>query len=273
MTTSTLTPTGTKFATSADGTRIAYEVTGAGPALVLVDGAMCQRTMGPMRGLATALADAFTVYAYDRRGRGESGDTPATLKAEIEDLRAVIDAAGGSAAVFGASSGGALVLEACAAGLPIEQVVVYEAPFILDDTHAPNPADSAERFRALVADGRRGEAVKSFMRMVGVPAPFIGLMRVMPAWKKMCEVAHTLPHDFAIVGPHQLGQPLPEGKYDAVDVPTLVIAGGKSPDYMRNAQAAIAAAVAGARLETLEGQTHMIKAKVTAPAVAEFLLS
>src|SRR4051794_17651887 len=111
------------------------------------------------------------------------------------------------------------------------------------------------------------------MRLVGVPAPFIGLMRVLPAWKKMTGVAHTLPYDLAIVTPYQQGEPLPVGRYAGIGQDTLVIAGGKSPEYMRNAQAAVAAAVPNGRLETLPGQTHMVKAKVTAPVVARFLLA
>jgi pimeloyl-ACP methyl ester carboxylesterase len=274
MTTTTLAPTSTQFATSADGTRIAYEATGSGPALVLVDGALCQRAMGPARGLAKALAGDFTVYAYDRRGRGESdaGTQPYRADREIEDLCAVIDVAGGTAHVFGASSGAALALDAAAAGAGIDRLAIYEAPFILDDTHAPNDIDLPRQLQDLVDADRRGDAVKRFMRLVGVPAPFIGLMRVMPAWKKMTGVAHTLPYDMSIVIGHQQGEPLPAGRYADVSVPTLVIAGGKSPDYMRNAQARIAESVPEAELTTLDGQTHMVKAKVTAPIVTEFLL-
>jgi pimeloyl-ACP methyl ester carboxylesterase len=273
MTAPTLTPTGTQFVTSADGTRIAYEAVGSGPALAIVDGAMCQRSMGPSRALAKVLADSFTVYAYDRRSRGESGAGASSWHAdrEIEDLRAVIEAAGGTAHVFAASSGAALALDAAAAGVAIDRLVAYEAPFILDDTHAPNPADLPQQVQAMVDAGRRGEAVRAFMRVVGVPAPFIGLMRVMPAWKKMTAVAHTLPWDLSIVVPYQQGEPLADGRYAGVDVPTLVLAGGKSPQYMRNAQAAIAASVPGAHLETLDGQTHMIKAKAVSPALTDFL--
>ncbi len=266
-------PTGTRFVSSADGTRIAYEVHGSGPALVLVDGAMCQRTMGPAAGLAKALAADFTVHVYDRRDRGESGAgaTPWSVAREIEDLAAVIDAAGGCAHVFGASSGAALALEAALAGLAIDRLVLYEAPFILDDTHAPNAPDVPQRLQDLVDRGRRGEAVKTFMRMVGLPAPFVGLMRVLPAWETMTGLAHTLTYDLAIVVPHQQGEPLPEGRYAGVAPETLVIAGGKSPQYMRNAQARIAEAVPDARLEILPGQTHMIKPKATCPVVARFL--
>jgi pimeloyl-ACP methyl ester carboxylesterase len=250
-------------------------VRGSGPALVLVDGALCQRSLGPARPLAEQLATSFTVHAYDRRGRGESGpgETAYDVEREVEDLTAVIEAAGGHAHVFGASSGAALALVAARSGVPIDRLALYEAPFIVDDTHAPNDPELPARLRALVEQGRRGDAVRLFMRTVGAPGPMIALMRLMPVWKKLTGVAHTLPHDLTIVIDHEQGRPLPEGLYDAVAAPTLVIAGGKSPDYLRNAQAAVAEAVPDGRLETLPGQTHMIKAKVTAPVVAAHLLA
>jgi pimeloyl-ACP methyl ester carboxylesterase len=267
--------TTTRFATSADGTRIAYEVQGAGPSLVLVDGALCQRNMGPARPLAEQLAPSFTVHIYDRRGRGESGpgETAYTVEREVEDLAAVIEAAGGHAHVFGSSSGATLALAGAQRGLPIDRLALYEAPYIVDDSHAPNDPGLPDRMRALVDDGKRGDAVRLFMRTVGAPGPMVAVMRMLPVWKKLTGVAHTLPHDLSLVIERQQGRPLPDGLYDAVSSPTLVIAGGKSPAYLRNAQAAVADAVPDGRLETLPGQTHMIKAKVTAPVVAAHLLS
>jgi pimeloyl-ACP methyl ester carboxylesterase len=270
--TSTTTTT-TQFTTSADGTRIAYECRGSGPALVLVDGALCQRSMGPSLGVAEQLAGRFTVYAYDRRGRGESGPggTPYSIGREVEDLLAVIEAAGGRAHVVGFSSGAALALEAARQGAPIDRLGVYEAPFIVDGTRPANDPRLPERMQAYVDEGRRGEAVKLFMRTVGVPAPFIVLMRFMPVWRKLTGVAHTLPYDLSIVIQHEQGRPLPPGYYAQVASDTLVIAGGKSPEYMRNAQAAIAEAVPHGRLETLPGQTHMVKPKALAPVLTDFL--
>jgi pimeloyl-ACP methyl ester carboxylesterase len=270
--TSTLNTTARRT-TSADGTEIAYEVHGSGPALVLVDGALCQRSMGPARGLAEQLAAGFTVYAYDRRGRGDSGpgSSPYAVDREVEDLIAVIEASGGPADVFGASSGATLVLEAARQGAPIDRLAVYESPFIVDDTRPANDPRLPEAVGDMVARGRRGQAVKTFMRTVGVPAPIRVLMPLMPAWKGMTAVAHTLPYDLSIVVGHQQGQPLPVGYYATVAPRTLVIAGGKSPAYMRHAQAAIADAVPDATLTTLPGQTHMIKAKVVAPVLSEFL--
>ncbi len=270
----TITTTTTRFATSADGTSIAYEVHGSGPALVFVDGALCQRTMGPAAGLAKGFEENFAIHLYDRRDRGESdaGATPWSAEREIEDLAAIVDAAGGHAHVLAASSGGALALDAAQAGVAIDRLALYEVPFIVDDTHAANPREIVARVQAMVDEGRRGEAVKTFMRLVGVPAPFLGLMRIMPAWKKLTGVAHTLPYDMAIVNPHQQAEPLPAGRYAGVVQETLVLAGGKSPEYMRNAQAAVAAALPHGRVETLEGQTHMVRAKATCPPVTRFLL-
>ena len=266
----------TRFATSADGTEIAYEVTGprrgTGPAVVVVEGALCQRSMGTGQALTDLLSEDYAVYAYDRRGRGESGPGASAyaVDREIEDLVGVLDAAGPDAFVVGASSGAALVLEAARAGVSMGKIAVYEAPFILDGTHAPNDPALGRRTQELVETGRRGDAVRLFLRTVGVPALGLVVMRLLPVWRKLTGIAHTLPYDLAIVLPHQQGRPLPEGYYADVTTPTLVIAGGRSPEYMKNAQAAVAAALPGGTLVELAGQTHMVKGKATAPVLREF---
>jgi len=271
---STTTSIGTLFATSADGTQIAYESTGTGPALVIVDGALCYRDFGGSRGFAEALAGRFTVYRYDRRGRGASGpgNTPYAVAREVEDLEAVIAAAGGTAHVFGLSSGAALSLEAARAGAPIDRLAVFEAPFVVDDEKAPTAPDFPQQVQAMVDADRRGDAVKAFMKLVGAPAPMVAVMRLTPVWKTMKHVAHTLPHDLSIVTRFEQGEPLPAGYYDAISTPTLVLAGGKSPVWMRNAQTAIADAVPGSRLETLPGQTHMLKPKAVVEVLIEHCL-
>ncbi|HET9829966.1 MAG TPA: alpha/beta hydrolase [Nocardioidaceae bacterium] len=272
--TTTTAPT-TSTTTSADGTTIAFETTGRGPALVLVDGALCSRTMGPSGDLSAQLADRFTVVRYDRRGRGGSGagSSPYAVGREVEDLLAVLAAVGGHAHVLGISSGAALALEAARGGAPIDRLAVFEAPFILDDTHPANDPLLPERVQELVDRGRRGQAVATFLRTVGAPAPMVLLMRLTPVWRKLTAVAHTLPYDLSIVVPFEQGEPLPDGYYDAVAVPTLVLAGGRSPAYMRSSQAAIADALTGGRLDVLPRQTHMVKAAVLAPVVADFLTS
>ena len=271
MTTVTAT-TSTRFVTSADGTAIAYDVTGTGPAVVVVEGALCQRSMGTAKSLIPLLSEDHAVFAYDRRGRGESGpgSSPSTVQREVEDLVAVLEAAGPDAFVVGASSGAVLVLEALRAGASTGKVALYEAPFIVDDTHAPNDTDLGARTQGLVDAGRRGDAVKLFMRTVGVPAFGVMMMRLMPVWKKLCAVAPTLPHDYALVLEHQQGKPLPAGWLSGVTVPVLVIVGGKSPQYMKNSQAALAAALPDGTLRELPGQTHMVKGKATVPVLREF---
>lgn len=271
MTTVTAT-TSTRFVMSADGTEIAYDVTGTGPAVVVVEGALCQRTMGTAQALIPLLSEHYAVFAYDRRGRGESGpgSAPFAVQREVEDLVAVLEAAGPDAFVVGASSGAALVLEALRTGVVVRKVALYEVPFIVDDTHAPHDADLGLRTQQLVDAGRQGDAVKLFMRTVGVPAFGLMMMRMMPVWKKLCGVAHTLTNDYAIVLEHQHGEPLPAGYLSGVKVPALVIAGGKSPAYLKNAQAAVAAALPEATLRELPGQTHMVRGKATVPVLREF---
>jgi pimeloyl-ACP methyl ester carboxylesterase len=268
-----LTTEQTQFVTSADGTPIAYEVTGSGPPLILVDGGLCQRSLGPSRGLAKALAGGFRVYRYDRRGRGDSGagPSPYAMTREIEDLRGMLEAAGGSAHVLGVSSGAVLALEAARQGAPIDRLVVYEAPFIVDSSHPANDSGLPRRLQNLVDDGRRPDAVTLFLQTVGAPAAFIAMMRLTPAWKRMTGVAHTLPYDLAIVIDHQQGRPIATGYYRDVTCETLVLAGARSPEYMRNAQAAIAGAVPHARYETLAKQTHQVKPTAVAPIVTTFL--
>ncbi|MDN3360082.1 alpha/beta hydrolase [Actinomadura sp. DC4] len=245
--------------TSPDGTTIAYERSGAGPALILVDGAMCHRAAGPMRPLAALLQDAFTVYAYDRRGRGESSDTaPYAVAREVEDLRALIERAGGEAYVYAMSSGGALALATApsTAGLAL-----YEPPFI---DHGTGAKEYTERLRELLGDGRRGDAVALFMARVGVPEPVAAGMRAQPSWAAFEAIAPTLAYDDELLG----GGRVPHGM--EVPVPTLVLSGGASPQSLRRAAEATADAFPAARLRTLEGQTHDVSPDALAPVLKEF---
>jgi len=256
---------------SSDGTAIAYETCGDGPPLILVDGALCYRKMGPSQALAEALREHFTVIRYDRRGRGESADTaPYSVEREIEDLAALIEAAGGSACVCGFSSGAVLALDAAARGLPITALALYEPPFIVDDSRAPAAADYVEQLNTLLASKRRGDAVRVFMRHVGMPAPLVSLMRFMPAWGKLKRVAHTLPYDGEIMGDTQLGRPLPAARWPGTKVRTLVIVGGKSPACFHNGTRMLADLLPNAERRVLDGQTHMVKAKVLAPVLTDY---
>ena len=256
---------------SKDGTFIAYQKVGNGPALIIVDGALCHRKFGPGSSIARQLAGSFSVFTYDRRGRGDSGNTlPYAVDREVEDLAAVIKSAGGAASLFGISSGAALALEAANQGLPVRKLALFEAPFIVDGSRPPLPDDYLARLNSLLADNRRGEAVDLFMRLVGVPSIFIRLMRLMPSWAKLKAVAHTLPYDITIVQDNQQGKPYTKDRWPRVTVPTLVVDGGKSPEWMRHAMSALTGVLPNATQRTLEGQTHMVKAKVIAPVLAEF---
>lgn len=257
--------------TSADGTVIGYDKTGTGPALILVDGALCYRTFGPAKKFTEALKDHFTVYTYDRRGRGESTDTqPYSTEREIEDLAAVVKEAGGSAYVFGQSSGAALALDAANAGVPITKLAVYEAPFALSPDARPEPADYYPSLTGALAEGRRGDAVKLFMKYVGMPGPMIAVMKFTPPWSKLKAVAHTLPYDRALLQGATSGQPLPKDRYAAVKLPVLSMAGGKSDEWFRTAMRQVADRLPDAEYRTIDGQNHMLKASAIAPVLKDF---
>lgn len=261
----------TEYAVSADGTRIAFERHGAGPVLVLVDGALCFRDFGPARPLAKELADRLTVVAYDRRGRGDSDATPATLDREIEDLAAVIAAVGGDAAVLGFSSGGAIAYRAAAAGVRMRAVVGYEAPWV---GLRRNPDGSAKDYlgelERLVAQGRRGKAVDYFMvDMVGGPFFLPLVFRLMrKTWKRFLGVAPTLPNDARAMG---AAFEVPTEELARVAVPALALAGGKSKPEMQAAQRAVAAAIPGGQVRVLHGASHQVAPATLRPVLLEFL--
>ena len=258
---------------SKDGTAIAFDRIGNGAPVILVDGALCYRGMGQSRQLAEILAPHFTVITYDRRGRGESGDTPPyAVEREVEDIAALLNEAGGSAYVWGMSSGAALALEAANRLGGITKLALYEAPFIVDDTRSTT-VDQWTRIGEAVAADRRGAAVTVFLQAVGVPTLFIAMMRLSPAWPKLKAIAHTLPYDGVLVQDNQRGMPLLSTRWASVTVPTLVMDGGTSPRWMRHGNRALALALQNARYRTLDGQTHMLKPKAHAPALIEFFNS
>ena len=262
---------------SADGTSIAFTKAGQGPPLILVDGALCSRSFGPMPKLAAQLTPHFTVYTYDRRGRGASGDTPPyAVGLEVDDLEALAELAGAGEAgetvfVHGTSSGAALALEAAKRIPAIGKLAVYEPPFIVDGTRSPIPDDYLAQLTRLLAEGRRSDAVKMFMRFVGTPAIFTAVMPLTPVWPKLKAVAPTLPYDITIIQDHQRGTPFTPAEWADVKIPTLVAAGGKSPAWMTNGTRALADALPDAQFRTLPGQNHMVKPQAIAPVLAEFL--
>ncbi|KIL38131.1 hydrolase [Gordoniibacillus kamchatkensis] len=260
------------FVISGDGTRITYDKAGRGAPLILIDGALCSRKNGPNGALAALLSQYFTVYTYDRRGRGESGDSaPYQVEREVEDLGAIIEEAVGSAYVYGISSGAALALEAAVRLDSIKKLALYEAPFVIDGSRQPVPDEYTAQMERLIALERRGAAVKHFMRKgVGLPAPIVAIMPLMPTWPKLKEVAHTLLYDTLLTIDYQKGQAAPLYRWAGVKVPALVAVGGKSPAWMRNAMKALADVLPDARHQTIEGQTHIIKSTVLAPVLHRY---
>jgi pimeloyl-ACP methyl ester carboxylesterase len=259
-------------AVSRDGTPIAYDRAGCGPAVVVIDGTFGSRTFGPNIKLPAKLSAHHTVFHYDRRGRGDSGDTgPYAVAREVEDLEAVIDAAGGQACVYGISSGAVLAVDA-ARRLPhkITKLAIYEPPCVVDDSRAPWPPDYLDHVTRLVASGRRGDAVKLWMRQAAaLPGPLIAMTQVLPAWAQLCAAAETIVQDGQVMAGTGDGRPLPAERF-RVEVPTLVISGAKSPHWLRHAADAFAALLPQAQRQTLAGQTHFVKPKAIAPALQRF---
>lgn len=253
---------------SKDGTPIVYDQIGNGFPLILVDGALCSRAFGPMPKLAKLLADNFTVINYDRRGRNESGDNkPYAPEREVEDIEALINAVSGSAFVFGISSGAALSIAAAARGLNIPKLALYEPPFMVDDEGHHPPADSEGQLKTLIAENRRGDAVKFFMKdMIGLPGIFIFIMKLTPIWSKLKGVAHTLPYDAAVMGDYSL----PEKKAASVKISTLISGGDKSQASLQHAVKKLSEVMPNSRLQMLKGQTHNVSEKVLAPVLIEF---
>jgi pimeloyl-ACP methyl ester carboxylesterase len=257
---------------SKDGTEIAFDLSGKGSVVILVTGALGVRSHPMMTQLAAHLAPHFTVFNYDRRGRGDSGDTaPYAIEREIEDIEALIDEAGGSAFLYGISSGAALALEA-ASRLPakVKKLALYEPPFIIDDSHPPLPKDYVEQLNDLIAAGRRGDAVALFMKVVGVPDEFVAQMRDMPMWPEMEQVAHTLAYDGTIMGDTMSGKPLSPKQWATTTSHTLVIVGGESEAFFQHGTQALVDILPNAQHRTLAGQTHEVAAEALAPVLKEF---
>jgi pimeloyl-ACP methyl ester carboxylesterase len=254
-------------ADSADRTTIAFDRFGDGPPVIMTVGAF--NTRATTEPLARALEQHFTVLNYDRRGRGDSGETaPYAVDREIEDLGALVAAAGGSASVFGYSSGAALALKAAASGLAITKLVLYEPPFNPDDSYPLLPADLVGQLAELVSAGRRGDAVELYQtKAIGIPEDVVAQMRHAPFRPGLEAIAHTLAYDATIIGDRSL----PTELIASIMAPALVISGEQSPPFLRAAAQAVAQTLPNGRLSTLPGQGHDISPEATAPVMAEFL--
>ncbi|HYN64338.1 MAG TPA: alpha/beta hydrolase [Candidatus Limnocylindrales bacterium] len=252
--------------TSFDGTTIAYDRMGDGPAVVLLPGGSVDR--GSNATLAAELARDFTVFNVDRRGRGDSTDTlPYAVEREIEDITAVIVAAGGSAHLYGSSSGAALAMEAAAAGAPVAKLAMWEPPYFLDPR--PELADAARVFHDLVSAGKRDEAAEYFMgTVVGMPPEFVAQARKAPWWQGQVKIAHTLEYDATVMGTYAI----PEDRARSVPIATIIVDGGVSFPGMHETADRLAEVIPNAQRATLEGQQHNVDVAVLAPVLRDFFL-
>jgi pimeloyl-ACP methyl ester carboxylesterase len=253
---------------SKDGTILAYDVYGSGPALIYITGASCFRSFWPIVQDAKAFSREFTVYSYDRRGRGDSTDTqPYAIEREVEDIEAIIDAAGGKASLYGHSSGAALALEAALRlGGKVEKAVMYDPPYACDEAEQAEYAILSQQVYALLEAGQNARAMTTFLKGIGMPKLFVYLVRLMPGWKTMAALAPTLAYDIALT------RDLPPLERAAqVAVPVQVIVGEKSPAGILGVARQLAGAIPGAAFIQLAGQDHMVSAKVLLPLLASFL--
>ena len=258
---------------SADGTAIGFDSWGCGQPLIMVDGATGYRATSQLpRQVGELLGTEFRVYGYDRRGRGESGDTaPYAPQREIEDLAALIDAAGAPALVCGFSSGAVLALDAAAAGLPIEKLAVFEPPFVVGDSRPPLPGDYVERLDAAIDEGRPGDAAEIFLTAaIGLPPQAVSGMRQGPFWPTLEAVAHTIAYDGRVMGTTMSGAPLPADRWAALAAPTLILYGNGTEPWLITGAQALADLLPAASLQAVEGAQHSVAAEVLAPALRQF---
>ena len=254
---------------SKDGTKIAFNKTGAGPVLILVDGAMCNSTFGPMPKLIPLLSKSFTVICYDRRGRGNSTDTvPYSPERETEDIEALINAVNGSVYLFGMSSGAILSLMTAANSSHIKKLALYEPPFEINDNNSTG--DSTKHYTEITdllkSDNQTG-AVKYFMREIAkTPSFVITIMRLLPMWNKLISNVNSLPYDLQITQSFTLKNL----KSKSISIPALVIYGGKSSGELQNAAKAASDSMPDSKILVLEGQAHNVSVNVLAPVLIDF---
>lgn len=257
-----------KTVISKDGTKIAYDQVGQGPVLIVVNGASVIRRHPLILKTVDLLSKEFTVINYDRRARGDSGDTkPYAVERELEDLQALIDATGGGPVyLYGASSGAVLCMRAINSGLKVKKMALWEPPFVVNDTDRRAPADSFEQLTKMIDEGRKADAITFFTTQVfGMPKIMPWIMRVTPYWKLSMDAANSLPYDMAVMGDWALP------KFAAsIKVPTIVMGGEKSQPLLRHSVDAVAKTIPGAKLVNFPGQGHAVSAKIIAPELTMF---
>ncbi len=260
-------PAMTNNVTSPDGTLIAYDRLGAGPPAIVVGGATCDRAK--MAGVSAELAHHYTVVNYDRRGRGASGDTqPYAVAREVEDLAALLAEVGGSAFVYGHSSGAGLVLHAMAAGLPVTRAVLHEPPYGGADI-AEETRSAAGSLSALLEAGRRDDALAMFFAITGAPSSMVDEWRGEPWWADTVALAHTLAYDSAVMG-DATGGMAPLDLARKATPPTLVLVGGESPEWMIAADRTLADALPAGQFRILDGEQHVVAPLVLIPVLHDF---
>jgi pimeloyl-ACP methyl ester carboxylesterase len=254
-------------AISKDGTHIAYDKIGSGPVVILVDGAFCSKNFGPMPKITPLLAKSFTVFTYDRRARGDSGDTkPFAVEREIDDIKALINIAGGTACLFGISSGAILAVQAVASGLNITKLALFEPPYVGNTKHRI-PENAVEHLTQMIAEGKKGAAVKFYLRKVmGLPAILTFILSLTPNWSKMKANANSLPYDAAVCGDFNM----PLEQINSITIPTMVIDSEKSPKVLRNAVQEVAGALPNGQQKTLKGTVHDVPPKILVPVLVNF---
>ena len=252
---------------SKDGTKIEYDVFGSGPALIFTTGAICFRKFGPVVKDAKVFAKDFTVYCYDRRGRVDSGDKkPYSVEREFEDVEALIDAAGGSAILYGHSSGAVIALEA-AMRFPskVKKVAIYDAPYVGAEQDKKEYLVLQKEVSSFIEQSMHARALKCFLMGIGMPKIFVHLIPLMPGWSTMKALAPTLAYDMQLTCDFA-----PFSRLAGLKAPALIMYGQKSPKVMHNVAAQIAKAVPRAKLQQLDGQDHMINAKLLLPLLSGF---
>lgn len=253
---------------SKDGTTLAYDVYGSGPALLLITGATCFRSFEPVLYDATTFAEQFTVYHYDRRGRGDSGNTlPYDPQREVEDIEAMIDAAGGSAFLYGHSSGAILALEAAIQlGEKVKKLVLYDASYVHNQTEQQEFRTLSQGLYTLLDNGNYDEAIRLFLQDIGIPQEVLIDMQQSPQWPIMTALAPTLAYDTQLA----LNLP-PLERASHLTTPTQIIIGENNPESIHEVARQLSGVIANATFIKLADQDHMPDPNVVLPVLSRFL--